>query len=138
MTVFVDPKSLGHDLKCLDDLDPDMLEVDEIDVLTQDILHRWQTPRGWLLDDLEYGRALVLEMSRAMDDAELAALPAPYVAEALKDECVFSCSARTLSIARTTDGDTLSVEFAIESALGPFRLTVDISQAGVLVREVST
>lgn len=130
---FVEESTLGRDLHCVDDIDPSVVEVDDVAALGQAVLRRLTTPRGSVIDAPNYGRDLRELLSRGITEAGLDNALSAYREEVLKDERIESVTIR----ATKTDVASLEVRILCVSALGPFALTVDVTIAAVTLREAS-
>lgn len=129
-----DPYGFGRDLSCLHDLSPTMDEIEGVEVLEQDLVHRLQTPRGQLVDDADYGKDAASLMSEGLSPLELAGLPRQLEAELRKEDRVSAVTSESTRV-DAPDGVSLRTRFKLTTAAGPFRFTADISAAGVLVSE---
>lgn len=97
------------------------------------IVRRWSTPNGRLIDDGSYGLDLSDLVSADLSPADLAAIGVQASTEAEKDERVISCTT-TVMITTGPVGDTMTVAAIVQTAQGPFRLVVNVSEfATVLV-----
>ena len=94
--------------------------------LVQAILRRFQTRRGTLVDDPDYGLDLTDWVGKRTDTAQLLAWQQALQAEARKDQRVRSARARL-----TTPSGVLRFTLALETAEGPFSLTVQVSEVSV-------
>jgi len=97
------------------------------------VARRWQTPRGGLVDDPNYGFDLTDLVGEDLDVRTLSRYADSAAAEATKDERV-----QRASVQLSLVGGLLMVVGAIETAAGPFRLVVAVSQVSVTLLEVST
>lgn len=102
------------------DIDPHFIEVSGVDALGQALGRRLVTPRGALEGDPAYGYDLREHLNN--EDPDFVAIGAEVAAELLKDERVARARASA-----TFDGSTLTVTADVLTALGPFRLTLDVS-----------
>lgn len=116
----------GRDLSCVTDLDPAMREVTGVDVMTQAIARRLGTPRGWVIDDPNYGYDLRDELSAEGDRTAPATIAARARAEILKDERVQSADASVVS-SGPPGATSITVEVNGVAAEGPFDLTLAVS-----------
>jgi hypothetical protein len=91
------------------------------------------TPRGRLIGYPDYGYDLTQFVNADMSPRELAALRAGAEAEALKDERVLSCD---VSSTLESDG-TLTIVGSIVTAIGPFDLTVSVSDVTLTLLSMS-
>ncbi len=95
--------------------------------LVQAILRRFQTRRGTLVDDPDYGLDLTDWVGKRTDTAQLLAWQQALQAEARKDQRVRSARARLT----TLPSGVLRFTLALETAEGPFSLTVQVSEVSV-------
>lgn len=102
------------------DIDPYFIEVSGVDALGQALGRRLVTPRGSLEGDPAYGYDLRTHLND--DSPDVGTIGAEVAAELLKDERVARARASA-----TFDGSTLTVSVDALTALGPFRLTLDVS-----------
>jgi phage baseplate assembly protein W len=128
---------LGTDIGC----DPQTGATDTFDLvsgrdcLVQALLRRYETERGELIDDPDYGLDLTkLVGLRVRSTAQLLAWQQSIAAEAMKDERVQRASCR---IAFDAPAETLTVRLAVETAAGPFRLVIEASALSLTLLEVS-
>lgn len=86
----------GHDLACVSDCSDDFAELgpDDPRIILQAIARRYQTPRGGLLDDEEYGFDLRGALHAGMTQRDLRQLQSKAVNEAMKDERVETVTLR--------------------------------------------
>jgi phage baseplate assembly protein W len=105
------------------------------DLLIQSILHRYQTPRGSLVDDPNYGFDVQAWLNESLTNTRLYALQSGLAAEALKDERVLSAAASV-----TYDGSTKSITYALAitpSASPAFTLTIAVTSLTLELLSVS-
>jgi phage baseplate assembly protein W len=102
--------------------------VSERTALVQALVRRFQTARGSLVDDPDYGLDLTIWIGQRTDSAQLFAWQQALQAEARKEARVRSARARVTADRGTS---TLTFTLALETAAGPFRLTIQASQASV-------
>lgn len=95
--------------------------------LVQAILRRFQTRRGTLVDDPDYGLDLTDWVGKRTDTAQLLAWQQALQAEARKDQRVRSARARLT----TLPSGVLRFTLALETSEGPFSLTVQVSEVSV-------
>jgi len=117
---------LGRDWKMQGlDIDSAGREVTGPLALSESLLRRLLTPRGRLIGDPDYG----FDLRDSVWDSTtvgLAVLKSQVATECQKDERVFSVDVEGTLI----QGD-LTLEITGESALGPFALTLPVSQITV-------
>lgn len=117
----------GTDLFGVDDLDELGRDVTGIDVLRQAIARRLMTPRGWLLDDPNYGLDLRQYLSDSIDAAKLMQLQSAVRAELLKDQRILTCNVvATMSGGPSARAVRLVVDG--ESRQGPYDAVVEVSK----------
>lgn len=123
MTIF------GDDIAC----DPEegipatFEMVSERTALVQAIVRRFQTRRGTLVDDPDYGLDLTGWVGKRTDQPQLFAWQQALQAEARKDQRVRSARARMI----TTPSGGLRFTLTLETAEGPFSLTLEVSEVSV-------
>lgn len=132
VVVIPSDDTLGYDISCTDDLTELMLEVSELRALAEAAFRRITTPRGRVIDAPDYGRDIRSLLSKGMTPASRATSIALFVDEILKDERIERCDIET----RELPDAGLALTISCVAALGPFRLTVHVSQAGVALTEV--
>lgn len=128
---MADPDGYGLDIACdpLTGISPLFDLVDGRAQLIQAILRRYETPRGGLLDDPQYGLGVFSWVGKRTDAAQLLAWGQALGAEARKDERVRSARGR-IALDAATERLTFSV--AIEPIEGEaFALTAAISDVSV-------
>lgn len=121
----------GHDLFCVNDLDPGMLEVDGRVCLAQALARRLITPRGGLLDDPNYGYDLTGFLNDDVTHATLASMQGQINAEMLKDERVIAASSTVVFVS-----GQLIVTISITDGVGPFPLVLAVSSVTVQVLSI--
>jgi phage baseplate assembly protein W len=114
------------------DIDPGGRVVSGFTVVAEAIARRWVTPRGRLIGYPNYGFDLTQYVNADMNPRDIAGLSAGAAAEALKDERVESCA-----VTATLLTGILTVVAEVETAQGPFTLTVAVSDVTVQLLEVS-
>jgi len=127
-----DRDGFGIDLDCAEDLTPDMRLVTGPRLLAQALVRRLNTPRSGLIDDPNYGFDLRSLLSKGQTVAQRATIPGLVQAEVLKDERVASAEIQILTF--TPIAMVLTIR--VGTATGPFRMTVDVNAAAVVLREV--
>lgn len=121
----------GHDLSCDTDCDDMFSETPQNSplIIAQSVLRRFQTSRGAMLDDGDYGFNLFGYLNRGVTQDDVRTLQRKLTAEAQKDERV-----ETADVTVTVTGfGTMSVSVGITPAdptIGAFRFVfaVDGSQ----------
>lgn len=123
----------GTDVSTYPDLDPLFQIISGKQVLAEALLRRYQTPRGGLWYDPDYGLDIRLWLNESFDtdSASLDRLAASIEAEAMKDERVGAASvAVELNLATSYLTITARVQprdaVAFELVLGVSRLTVEL------------
>lgn len=101
-------------------------------VVGEAIARRWQTPRGGLIDDPNYGTDLTDSVGDDLDKASLSRLAHSAGAEAEKDERVLSCD-----VTITLLGELLMVAGRVVTGLGPFQLVVSVDRVTVTLLQAS-
>jgi hypothetical protein len=102
--------------------------------LAQAILRRWQTPRGGLFYDPNYGTDARDWVNAIVNPGDQARLAGMLEDEAEKDERVQQCTAQT-SFAAATNG--FQINATILSSAGPFSLVANVSQMGIQLLRAS-
>lgn len=132
------PLGYGRDLRCADDLDARMSEVDPAtaEAIAQDAYHAIITERGSIIDAPDFGLGSSVLLSSGKTPAELLALGGRIDQELSKDDRI-STSQTTASLDLT---GTLRISVAItpeDSDLRPFNLILALTDAEVLLQEMS-
>lgn len=125
----------GTDIDCgPDGLSPTFDLVSGRDALVQAILHRFQTQRGSLVDDANYGLDVTAWVGKKAGTTQRLAWEQALESEARKDERVLSARARL-----TFDTQTGFFRFilAVTTADGPFSLTLAVTDVSVELLAVS-
>jgi hypothetical protein len=99
-------------------------------VLVEAIARRFETPRGSLFYDSDYGLDLRAYVGEGFDSSEVFELQASIEAECLKDERVNAARARVTMNAATGE---LRVLLSIEAGDGPFRFVLSVSDVSVAI-----
>lgn len=120
-----------HDVSTFPDLDPTFAEVHGTRAVAEAIARRLMTPRGTLDYDPDYGFDVRELLSAAVDERRLFWVRAEIEAEAEKDERVRGATA---TLERTADA--IVVTLALETAEGPFRLTLGIDDVTVAILSI--
>lgn len=125
----------GTDIDCAPaGLDPLFGLVDGTTALAQAIFRRYETERGTLVDDPDYGLDVQSWIGTRVTTPQIFAWQQALANEARKDERVLRASARIAFDAATK---TLRFSVACESAEGPFTLTVAVSDLSVELLSVT-
>jgi hypothetical protein len=101
-------------------------------VVAEAIVRRWQTPRGGLIDDPNYGFDLSDFLSDDIDTAGLNRIKNSAKAEALKDERVIG-----VDLNLTFISGVMMVTANVTTAAGPFKLVVSVSQVSTTLLQVT-
>lgn len=122
----------GSCWSCISDLTMPSTMATGFQVVAEAIVRRWQTPRGTLVGDANYGFDLTDAVNDDMDKGDLASLAHFAGAEAEKDERVLSCTVTATLLA----SGLLAVVGKVTTAQGPFQLVVSVSQFEVTLMQV--
>lgn len=125
--------SLGVDIACFPDLDPELRLIRGRAVLAQDLLHRFETPAGGLWYEPSYGYDLRALLLRAIDDADVRKIEATIAAQARLDERVFDID---VTVVFNRAMQTMKVTMGIETAAGPFELVLDVDAVSASILEI--
>jgi hypothetical protein len=112
----------GHDLSCLTDLTPSMVETDGYTLLAQSLVRRLQTPRGTLIGDPTYGYHIIGEIDDDVTPADVARIGTQIDQEFVKDERVIASFTSV-----TFSAGALVTQSTVTTAAGPFSLTLGIA-----------
>lgn len=116
------------DIACTDGCDELFSETSGVAELGQAVYRRLTTPRGRLIDDADYGFDVRELLHAGLTPDYQSRISSIIRAEVLKDERVVSCD-----VTSTYTDAVLVVSMSCGTADGPFSLTVDISEASVLL-----
>lgn len=116
----------GVDLDCVSDLTPEMREVSGIVLFQQAVARRLDCPRGWLIDDPDYGFDLAGRASEAVTTAAKFRLGVDVSSEVGKDARTLTCDVRArftgpaprTKATITVDGETTAGPFSMTLAVG--------------------
>ena len=128
---------LGTDISTYPDLDPLFAPISGSRVLAEALLRRFQTPRGGLFYDPDYGTDLRAWLNDSFDaNAEgMARLAAAVEAEANKDERV---GRATASVSLDLSTNRMTITLRVEPREGvAFRLVLDVSQVSVALINIA-
>lgn len=133
------PFGYGTDISCATDLEDDVRDVDGRTTLAlaQAVYRRLTCPRGALPDDPDYGIDLPGYANRGTTAAEVRSLAGQIRAELGKDDRIENT---IVTVRPDNNARTLRIEIAIapyDPELEPFSLTLNASDAGVLIEEIS-
>lgn len=129
----VGPTNFGSCWSCITDLTSPSTMATGFAAVAQAVARRWQTPRGGLVDDPNYGFDLTDLINDDINQSDLAGMQRQAAAEAEKDERVLSCK---VSISVVSNG-LMNVIGTIQTASGPFRLVVSVSNVSVTLLQVT-
>lgn len=110
------------------DIDPTGLLATGINVLAQRLVLRQTTPLGSVVDCPNDCFDINDWLSANMTDGQIAQLPSQIQSELMKDQEVLAV---TVSVTYTPQNSTLVVVENIQSALGPFSLTLTVTPGNV-------
>ena len=110
------------------DVDPTGLVATGINVLAQRLVLRQTTPLGSVVDCPNDCFDINDWISAGMTDGQIAQLPATIRSELIKDQQVLAC---VVQVTYTPQNATLVVVEKIQSALGPFSLTLNVTPGQV-------
>ena len=99
-----------------------------LDVLAQSLVRRQMTPRGSALDAPNDGIDVRTLIKTGMTQTEVSQIPGTIRNELLRDQRVRSCTV-TATFNQVTN--TMTIVENIQSAVGPFTLTLLVSQVSV-------
>lgn len=135
----VAPFGYGRDISCDSDIHPET-DVDPFSPLAiaQAMLRRHDCPRGRLPDDPSYGLDVRGELNKGTDQHTLASLSRRSQSECLKDDRV---TAARVDVSSENAGAQLRMTFNLTPADprtgGPFRFTLAVTSAAVLLSELA-
>lgn len=129
----LDLTPFGTCWSCVTDLTMPAINASGFRVVAEAIARRWQTPRGGLVDDPNYGFNLSDFISDDLSPADIARMAKMAAAEAVKDERVVACD---VDITLLPTG-AMTVTGNVQTAQGPFQLVVGVSQVTVALLQVS-
>jgi len=110
------------------DVDPTGMQATGINVLAQRLVLRQTTPLGSVVDAPNDCFDVNGWISANMTDGQIAQLPSQIQSELIKDQEVL---AATVSVTYIPQTSTLTVVENIQSALGPFSLTITVTPGNV-------
>ena len=125
--------SFGSGWSCVDDLTMPSVMATGNRSVSEAIARRWQTPRGGLIDDPNYGYDLSDFVNDDLKLSDLGRIANLAGAEARKDERVLTCA---VTIELTAAGE-LRVTANVKTATGPFQLVLAVSQVSVRLLSVT-
>lgn len=123
----------GRDLACVVDVADDFREVapSTPQIVIEAIARRFQTPRGTLLDDPDYGFDLRGRLHVGLTQQQLRSLQSACIGEAKKDERV-----ETVSVLLSFGGGVLQVGVTVtprDPRVDPFRFVLRVTSEQVLI-----
>jgi hypothetical protein len=132
------PSEYGTDLSCVSDLTETLDEVDASSpfCIVQALCRRYQTPRGLLPDDADYGLDLVSWLHRGILARDLREIEGALEAEALKDDRVDEISVSAV-YAYATKTLTASLRILPKDSIDAFSATLAATSAGVILEAIS-
>ena len=117
----------GTDLDCGPDLTDDMRVTSGRRLVAQNVLRRFNTPRGSLPDDQNYGLDLSLYLNDDLGPGDIGRIGSSMQAEAVKDARIKTARA---TVALGSDGN-FTATLTLVDANGPFTLVLGVSGVGV-------
>lgn len=120
----------GMDLSLDGDLTEEGSTVTGDLLIAQALKRRWETPRGMLLDDDDYGTDVAENLNADVDALDIARIQTELCAEAEKDERVLSCAVNSVQFDQTKGTLTVVLEVTKNDG-GSFRLTIAVSSVSV-------
>lgn len=130
----------GVDLKCIDDLDPALADVDPFsrDGLAQDLYHRVTTRRGTLPDDPDYGIDVFAFLHGPKTPVDLRACEGQIATEIQKDDRVTDVSV-AVAFSLATNKMTITVVVVPQDPdIGPFSLIIAVTDGGALLAAIES
>lgn len=128
--VTTDDLDYGIDVSCEPDLDPTFTPISGMQVVVAAVVRRWQTPRGFFLDDPAAGEDMRSWINRKWDQKTAYDCKAALEREALKDERVYSCS---VSLTQDSTLKTIGVSATLVTVYGTFTLVAAITAVTITV-----
>jgi phage baseplate assembly protein W len=125
---FKTSTSLGSDVLVFPGLDETFTLVSDSRVLTEALARRLCTPRGTLPFHPDYGLDLRQYLNQSMTADALYRLKTAAERECEQDERVGSADA---VVTYTPSSSSLKVSLTINTAAGPFRLVLSVTQVSV-------
>lgn len=115
------------------DFTPDFQMATGIDVLAQSLVRRQTTPRGSVITSPNDCIDIRSFLSKAISSQQTAALAQALRAELLRDQRVLGCA---VTITFDTTTGVMTIVETIQSAAGPFTLTVSLTATtiGVILK----
>lgn len=130
--------ALGVDIDVLDDLPPTFRLVRGRQNLGNAIARRLSTPAQWLADafqgDATYGYDIRGRLNSAWRADELAAASSHIEEQCRQDERVQSSA---VTVSQDLTNSTLDIDIQLETADGPFRLVLQVTEVGIALLSVT-
>lgn len=123
----------GSAWSCLTDLTMPATYASSFRVVAEAIARRWQTPRGGLIDDPNYGFDLSDFVNDDIDPRVQSQIAFNASQEAKKDERVLSCDVTVTPF----PGGVLIVTGSVTTEDGPFTLVVSVSDVTITLLQVT-
>lgn len=135
----VEPFDYGADVSCASDLAETMEDISEPrQILGEAIARRLDCPRGTNPDDADYGIDLRDMLHRGVTDSEMRTRTTAIEGELRKDDRILSSK---VTLTPTATGDRIAILIVVvprdPATGGPFTLTLALTDAGVLLEEMS-
>ena len=122
---------VGGDLFCVDDIDAALTwETDPRVLIEQSVLRRLTTPRGGLFYSRDYGLNVRAWLNAGFTPAMVSGLSSAIKNECEKDDRVESATVRLSFNAQSM---RMRIKIELQTGLGPFPLTLDVSDVSVQV-----
>jgi len=122
----------GTDVGGVEDVDPAGNMVSGRRALAEALARRYQTPRGRLIGNPNYGEDLTEHINDDMTSHDLAAMQAAAIQEGRKEERVLDIQ---VGVELDVDGN-VTVAITVTDADGPFDLTLSVSSLSVTLLSV--
>lgn len=134
------PFGYGSDISGALDLSPVMAEVDGFTTLAlaQSLVRRLDTPRGSLPDDKNWGISIASYLNAGVPSENIEQIAGQIRTELSLDDRVDALRVR---VAPTATAGTISVSIQVQPIdpnLGPFLLTLNASDAGILLEQIES
>ena len=119
---------IGPNANGILDLEPSLREVSGIDVLVQSVLMRITTPTGSAIDAPDDCFDMRGWVSKGMTVATLGQLKSLIMGQLLRDQRIVSA---VVGVSFNFQTSILTVTMTIQSTIGPFTLTLNVSAVTV-------
>ena len=118
----------GTDWSCVMDLDGAGRSISGITVVSQAVARRITTPRGWVIDDQNYGMNVGDYLSQGVSAQDMPRVQAEVYTEILKDERVLNVTVTAILESTKQGGplDRMKITIFGETAPGPFTLVLSV------------